>query len=287
MKSITVTAGLPLLEYLYKSFPDWKKTRVKQLLTHHSVVVNGRVETSHKLVLKPGDKLEFLDKKTVAKKRLVAGLPFQIVYEDDALVVINKPVGLLTMGTDDDKIHTAYYLLTEYVRAQSLKGKGRVFIVHRLDRDASGLLVFAKNEETKDTLQKEWKDAVKKYYAVVEGVPRKNEDTIESFLVEDNFRRVYSTGERSRDAKHAQTQYKVVSKDGLRFSLLDVTLLTGRKNQIRVHLSDIGHPIVGDEKYGAQSDPLGRLGLHAHYLSFRHPVTGEIKAFETGIPGEF
>ena len=284
MTSSIVNQETPLLEYLLKNFPQWKKTRVKQLLKFESVLVNGRVVTSHKHALKTGDKIEFLDKKTVAKKRLESALPFPLVYEDESLLVIDKPAGLLTMGTDEDKIHTAYYALTEYVRAQSLKGKGRIFIVHRLDRDTSGLVVFAKKEEIKIKLQEEWKTAVKKYYAVVEGVPRKSSDTIESFLVEDNFRRVYSTGERSREAKHASTFYRVMNQSAAGFSLLDVTLITGRKNQIRVHLADIGHPVVGDQKYGATQDPLGRLGLHAYYLSFKHPATGEIKTFTTPIP---
>ncbi len=191
------------------------------------------------------------------------------------------------MGTEDDKINTAYYALTEYVRAQSVTGRGRVFIVHRLDRDTSGLCVFAKKEEIKIKLQEEWKTAVKKYYAVVEGIPEKSSDTIQSYLVEDKFRRVYSTGEGSRDAKHSSTFYRVIQKTAPGFALLDVTLITGRKNQIRVHLADIGHAVVGDEKYGATQNPLGRLGLHAYYLSFKHPATGEIKTFTTGIPVGF
>ena len=136
-------------------------------------------------------------------------------------------------------------------------------------------------------LQKEWKEAVKKYYAVVQGTPQKSSDTIESYLVEDDFRRVYSANERSRDAKHAATFYKLINKSAAGYSLLDVTLITGRKNQIRVHLADIGHPIVGDEKYGATQNPLWRLGLHAYYLSFKHPATGEIKTFKTDVPAEF
>ena len=287
MKSHVVTQNSPLLDYLFKQFPERKKTGLKQLLTHSSVVVNGSVTTSHKYPLKKGDKIEFLEKKVVAQKRLEATLPFPIVYEDESIIVIDKPAGLLTMGTEDDKVNTAYYMLTEYVRAKSLKGKGRIFIVHRLDRDTSGLCVFAKNEDIKVKLQEEWKAAVKKYYAVVEGIPEKSSDTIESFLVEDKFRRVYSTGERSRDAKHSATFYRVIQKTAPGFALLDVTLITGRKNQIRVHLADIGHPVVGDEKYGATQDPLGRLGLHAYYLSFKHPATGEIKTFTTGIPAGF
>ncbi len=287
MPTHIVTKEAPLLEYLLKNFPDWKKTRAKQLLTHGSILVNGQVQTSHKTPLKKGDKLEFLDKKVMAQKRLEQRLQFPIVYEDDSIIVIDKPAGLLTMGTEDDKVNTAYFMLTEYVREKSLKGKGRIFIVHRLDRDTSGLVVFAKREDIKVKLQEEWKAAVKKYYAVVEGVPRKTSDTLESYLVEDDYRRVYSTNERAKGAKNATTLYRLVSTSHAGFALLDVTLVTGRKNQIRVQLADIGHAVVGDEKYGATQNPLGRLGLHAYYLSFRHPSTGEIKTFTTGIPEGF
>ena len=276
-----------LLVYLIKNFPQWNKTRVKQLLTNGLVIVNGRVATSHKYELHPKDTIEFLGKKAATAKRLENRLPFPIVYEDEALIVIDKPAGLLSMGTDDEKIRTAYFALTEYVRAKSPSGKGRVFIVHRLDRDTSGLVVFAKKEEIKLKLQKDWQSAVKKYYAVVEGVPKKKTDTIESYLVEDKFRRVYSAGEDAKDAKKSTTAYRVISEQGKEYALLDVTLLTGRKNQIRVHLADIGHPVVGDEKYGAQTNSLGRLGLHAYYLSFPHPETGEPKTFTTPIPTDF
>ncbi len=281
-----VTEKAPLLEYLLKHFPAYKRLKLKQVLKFGSLTINGSVVKSHKFELRPGDRLEILEKKAVAKRNLVARLPFKIVYEDEWLVVIDKPSGLLTMGTDEDKIHTAYYILTEYVRAQSPSKRGRIFIVHRLDRQASGLIVFAKKEEIKNKLQEEWKTAVKKYYAVVRGVPKKASDTIESYLVEDDFKRVYSTTDRSRDAKHASTFYRIADKKPP-YCLLDVTLLTGRKNQIRVHLSDIGHPIVGDEKYGSTDDPMGRLALHAYHLSFKHPHTGELKTFTTGIPSDF
>ena len=279
----TVTQKSPLLEYLFRSFPDIKKTKIKQFLKFGSVTVNGRVVTQHNRPLNPGDRIDFLTKAASLKEQLKMHLDFSIVYEDEDLIVIDKPAGLLTMGTDKDKINTAYYELTSYVRAQSKDGRGRIFIVHRLDQDASGLIVFAKKEAAKHALQKNWQDAVKKYFAIVEGTPKKSSDTIESYLVEDKFRRVYSVTERSREAKHAITRYKVISQSG-GFTLLDTMLVTGRKNQIRVHLSDIGHPIIGDVKYGSTSNPAGRLGLHAYYLSFEHPATGETKIFKNALP---
>lgn len=286
MATHIVTESGPLLAYLFKAFPKEGKIHLKQKLKFRSVQVNGRVVTAHDKHLKVGDKIEFLTKAKAAQEKLKASLSFPIVYEDNDMIVINKPSGLLTMGTDKEKIHTAYFELTDYVRSKDRRGRGRIFIVHRLDREASGLVVFAKNEKAKVTFQANWKDAVKKYYAVVEGAPVKSDDRIENYLAEDEFRRVYITGEKSRNAMHAVTLYRVLQrKQG--FSLLEVTLVTGRKNQVRVHLSGMGHPIVGDKKYGSTTDPLGRLGLHAFYLSFKHPETGETKIFKTDLPGNF
>ncbi len=278
-----VSKKSPLLEHLFAHFPDINKTKMKQLLKFGSVTVNGAITTQHNHPLVPGDRVGILTKTTSIKERLKTRLSFPIVYEDEQIIVIDKPAGLLTMGTDKDKIHTAYYELTAYVKAQSKDGRGRVFIVHRLDQETSGLVVFAKKDLAKRVLQENWAHVVKKYFAVVEGVPTNSSGTIESYLVEDKFRRVYSVSERSHEAKHAATRYHVLKQNG-RLALLDVVLITGRKNQIRVHLSDLGHPIIGDAKYGSASDPAHRLGLHAYYLSFKHPVTGEAKNFKTPLP---
>ena len=282
MKSETVKENGPLLSYLLKTYFPSNRTKAKQLLKHGAVSVNGKVITQHDYKLKTGDEIAFRPKPKVAFKRASLAPPFPIVYEDESLVVIDKPAGLLTIATEKVKNRTAYFQLTDYVRSTGPTGKERIFIVHRLDRDASGLLVFAKDEETKFVLQENWEKSQKKYYAVVEGTPNKKADTIESHLVEDKFRRVYSTAE-SRFSKYAATQYRVIKSSG-NYSLLEITLLTGRKNQIRVHLSDIGHPIVGDEKYGSHTDPAGRLGLHASYLAFHHPKTDEVKVFTSHLP---
>lgn len=288
MKPHIVTENSPLFRYLLKAFPQNKRTTAKQLLKFGAVIVNGKVITQHDYSLKTGDEISFRPKpkkdfkKTTLNKRPVLETPFPIVYEDEALVVIEKPAGLLTIATDKIKTRTAYYELTDYVRSTGLTGKERIFIVHRLDRDASGLIVFAKDEDTKLALQKNWDKVEKRYYAIVEGTPKQKADTIESHLVEDKFRRVYSAKE-SKFSKHAVTKYQVIKTSG-KYSLLEVTLITGRKNQIRVHLSDIGHPIAGDEKYGSTTDPGGRLGLHAYYLAFHHPKTDELKVFTSKLP---
>jgi len=275
-----------LLEYLLVRFPEYKKTKLKQFLKYGSVTVNGVAQTAYDHALCPGDRVDLLDRLSALREGLKSQLSFSIVYEDDWVVVVDKPPGLLTMGSEKEKKRTLYYELTAYVRSQTKEGRGRVFIVHRLDREASGLVVFAKRESAKRALQDNWRDAVKKYYAVVEGVPKKRSAVIESYLAEDEFRRVYSANEHSRGAKHARTRYEVLRAGGS-YALLDVTLLTGRKNQIRVHLSDLGCPIAGDEKYGGRTNTAGRLLLHAYFLSFNHPETGEIKTFKTALPAPF
>jgi 23S rRNA pseudouridine1911/1915/1917 synthase len=177
-------------------------------------------------------------------------------------------------------------MLNEYERSKTKDRSSRVYIVHRLDRDASGLIVFAKSDATKRLLQSHWELATKKYYAIAEGTPTEKEGTIENFLREDDFKRVYSVSKNHPEAQHAITHYRVLGENG-GYALLEVTLETGRKNQIRVHLSGMGCPIMGDEKYGAQSDPFRRLALHACFLSFPHPATGELKTFESPLPAPF
>jgi len=278
-----VTERSLLLDYLFAHFPHLKKTGVKQTLKYGSVRVNGRIVTRHRHELKPGDAVEFLSKQDAFAERLKNDLGFLIVYEDEDVVVVEKPAGLLTMSTEHEKEDTVYFQLTEYQRAKSRDGRGRIFIVHRLDRDASGLVVFAKNEKAKKMLQENWKLAIKKYYAVVEGVPEEKKGKIESHLVEDAYRRVYSIQNRSNESKYAVTNYRLLRENG-RFAFLDIELETGRKNQVRVHLSDLGHPIVGDLKYSAQSNPIRRLALHAYHLSFPHPSTGKRMSFHSKLP---
>jgi tRNA pseudouridine32 synthase/23S rRNA pseudouridine746 synthase/23S rRNA pseudouridine1911/1915/1917 synthase len=208
-----------------------------------------------------------------------------ILYEDEDILVVDKPAGLLTVGTENNKTGTAYYVLTDYVRKGNLRSRSRIFIVHRLDKSTSGVLVFAKNEEAKSRLQKEWKDTEKKYIAVVYGQLAKKEGVISSYLAESKAYVVYSTADATK-GKLAHTAYKVL-KESRRFSLLEIKLLTGRKNQIRVHLADKGHPVVGDRKYGKAKDAFRRLSLHSKSISFKHPVSGRQMTFETKVPNYF
>ena len=209
----------------------------------------------------------------------------EILYEDRDVIVVDKAAGLLTIGTGADGGRTAHAVLGDYVAKGNPKSRERVFVVHRLDRDTSGVLVFARNEEAKHTLQDNWAGAEKVYLAFVEGHPDPPEGTISSYLAENRAMRVYST-KNPEEGRLSHTQYKVVKHVGPR-ALLEVTLLTGRKNQIRVHLADKGWPIVGDSKYGQKIRHNKRLALHAYRLAFDHPYTGERMEFEAPIPAAF
>lgn len=207
----------------------------------------------------------------------------EIIHEDRDMLVVNKPAGLLTMGTDTEKSRTAYFALTDYVRKGFAKSPNRIFIVHRLDRDTSGILIFAKNEEAKLNLQSQWQETRKKYLAVVHGKCEKHSETITSYLAENAAHNVYTTTDPNK-GKLSYTAYRVI-KESKDFSLLEVDLLTGRKHQIRVHMADIGHPVVGDKRYG-KGDKVqgGRLALHALSISLRHPFSGKELTFTAKAP---
>lgn len=208
-----------------------------------------------------------------------------IIHEDRDILVVEKPPGLLTMGTDRVRSGTLYYKLTDYVRKGNPKSRERVFIVHRLDREASGILVFARHEQAKWCLQGQWQEAKKRYLAIVHGRVTPKADTITSYLAENHAHIVYSTVN-AKNGKLSHTAYRVL-REGNALSLLEIDLLTGRKHQIRVHLAEKGHAIVGDKKYGIADRTHKRLALHATSLSFNHPSSGERVTFETKIPKYF
>jgi len=208
---------------------------------------------------------------------------FNIIYEDKEIIVIDKPAGMLSVSTDKQDENTAYRLVNDYLRNK----RGRVWIVHRLDRETSGVMLFAKSEQIKLKLQDNWDNmAIKRgYIAVVEGRVKVPEKVITSWLKQTKSLLVYSSN-REGDGKLAITNYKVL-QTAKNYSLLELTLETGRKNQIRVHMKDIGHPVTGDKKYGAVKNPLHRLGLHASVLTVKHPATGEEIKFESPLPEAF
>lgn len=208
-----------------------------------------------------------------------------ILYEDRDVIIVDKAPGLLTMGTDREKMNTAYYGITDYVRKGNPKSHARVFIVHRLDREVSGILLFAKSEAAKNNLQTQWERVEKRYLALVHGTPREPEGTFTSYLVENGVHNVHSTANPEL-GKLSQTAYKLLGHSkGI--SLLEINLLTGRKHQIRVQLADNNLPIVGDDKYGGKHTIVRRLGLHAKSIAFEHPHNGRPCFFETRIPHLF
>lgn len=279
---LPVTQPAELMNFLLEQMPDQGRNNIKSLLTHRQVLVGGQVVTKYNHPLQPGQEV-LINWALVRDAGQSRGL--KIIYEDPEIIVIEKPAGLLSMASDSEKQHTAYHQLTDYVRRDN--PEHRIFIVHRLDRDTSGVLLFAKNEAVKHTLQDGWRKLVvdRAYVAVVEGRVWKKEDTIRSWLLETKTKMMYS-GSKPGDGLEAITHYDLLQAND-KYSLLEIRLETGRKNQIRVHMKDIGHPIVGDKKYGAAANPLGRLGLHAHLLAFHHPVTGELMRFETEVPKAF
>jgi 23S rRNA pseudouridine1911/1915/1917 synthase len=270
-----------LIDYLLNL--GYTRTKIKQLFKYRAIQVNDESITKLDQLLAQGDRVSI--KKDNQESKKIPPRGFKIVYEDDAVIVTEKPPGLLTIASETEKTKTAYYQLNEYLK-QRVPGAGeRIYIVHRLDRDTSGLIVFAKNEAVKRMLQDRWNEVEKRYYAIVEGTPAKKQGEIRSHLRETKSLRVYS-GWHSDEAKSAITKYQVI-RQSKGYALLDILLVTGRKNQIRVHLADIGHPVAGDKKYGAQTDPLKRLGLHAYLLSFKHPITGNAMCFKSEMPDRF
>lgn len=278
-----VQEACTLLPFLFSSLPGRSKTTVKSYLAHRQVVVNGCITTQFDTPLEPGDRVE------VSFGRARAGLShpmLRIVYEDDDVIVVEKRNGLLSVATDKHIMRTAYSILSEYVKDSDARNK--IFVVHRLDRETSGLMVFAKNEAAKLKMQRNWDETVveRKYYAVVEGIVEQERGRISTYLTESRAMKVYVTAR--EEGKIAHTDFRVL-KRSLRsnVTLLELQLATGRKNQIRTHMEYIGHPIIGDKKYGAHRGLIGRVALHAGVLNFIHPVTGKRHDFSTPIPRKF
>lgn len=271
-----------LLPFLIESMPQRKRTSIKELLKHNQVAVNNIPTTQFDTEIHPGDTIKV---NLTREFRLFYHRRIKLVYEDDDIIVINKGYGLLSMGTDRVKDGTAYSIVRDYIKWQDPRNK--LFIVHRLDRDTSGLMMFAKNEQAKETMQHNWNNMVlnRKYLAVVEGKVEQESGSVRSYLAETSQYEVYST-QNPDEGQLAVTRYRTLKcKNG--YTLLEVELDTGRKNQIRVHMKDLGHPIAGDRKYGAKSSPIHRLALHAQTLRFVHPVTRREMNFETPIPTSF
>ena len=271
-----------LLDFLFACRPEVKRTTVRQWLKHGSIQVNGRSVTRSNHPLQAGDVVTIhAQGEARGKGRWPPGM--DVVFEDTSLLVIEKPEHLLSMASGTERKKTAYAVLTDYARRGNPHSPDRVWIVHRLDRETSGLMVFAKNERVKCALQAEWGRTEKRYLAVVEGHPPAAHGVLRSHLDESNPVKVVSAPPSDR-TRQAVTRYRVVNRSATR-TLVDLTPETGRRNQIRVQLADVDCPIVGDRKYGARTNPVRRLGLHAAGLGFTHPLSGARLHFASPLPG--
>ena len=282
LTKLTAKDEMQLMEFLIAKMGGMSRSSIKSLLGHRQISVNDKIITQFDFLLKPNDKV------TVNSTRGNLELThpkLRIIFEDNDLIVVEKKEGLLTVttGTGDDT--TAFSILKNHVKKSWPANK--IYTVHRLDRETSGVLVFTKNRDAQHTFRNNWQEIVTKrtYVALVEGKVAKEKDRIVSWLTENEVSLKIRSSKTDNGGKEAITNYKLL-KSNEEFSLLEIELETGRKNQIRVHLESIGHPIVGDRKYGS-SVSIGRLALHARVLEFYHPVTGEIMHFETQIPKEF
>lgn len=275
---LTVKKDGELLDYLYNNL-DIPKKRIKQYLTHGAIYVNNSRTTKYNYKLVAGMTIN-IDTDSKNKKTL----PFEILFEDDHIIVVNKPSGLLTIATAKEKDRTLYHIVREYLVSKDRNA--RVFIVHRLDKDTSGVVLLAKDEKTKNQLQENWNEFVsmREYVAVVHGHLKKESDRIVQMLSETKTNLVYVS--KKEDAKEAITNYKVI-KENDKYSLVNINIETGRKNQIRVAFNTLGNPIVGDKKYSNIKDNENRLYLHANRLKLYYPVIKKDILFETTTPNEF
>ena len=273
-----------LLPFMFERLAPRSRSEIKSYLAHGNVLHNGQVTTQFDEQLQTGDEvvINFTRPFAVMRNHMV-----KVMWEDESLVVIEKKSGLLTVPTGPNRREkTAQDIVNDYVYAQD--GRSHAYVCHRLDQFTSGILIFAKNSRVQEILRNEWNTHVveRKYTAICEGYPEKEEGEVRSYLKENAAMTVYSTHDPEEGGKLSVTRYKVVKHLG-DYCMMDIQILTGRKNQIRVHMHDLGCPIAGDKKYGAQSNPCGRLMLHNHVLQFIHPVTHENLRFELPLPREF
>ena len=267
-----------LLPFLLEKMAPLSNTNVRHIIANHQVSVGGAPVSLFAYKLYPEDEV------LVSYNRIAKHQPrkLDIIYEDDDIIAINKPSGLLSIASDREKGKTAYRYVSDYLTAKDRNA--RIFVVHRLDEDTSGVLIFAKNYKIREALQNHWQEIVSKrgYYAVVEGEDIPDEGRLENYLAENDLHLVYVTKNKTI-GKLAITNYeKIAAKNG--YSLLDINIETGRKNQIRVQLGNIGHHVIGDDKYGEPANPIHRLGLHAYQLTLKNPLTGQEYDFKTNMP---
>ena len=279
--SFKVDKDSELMKFLMEKMPENSRNSIKSLLTQRKIMVDDKIVSQYNAPLKAGQ-LVTINKTKVAKHNLNG---VTILFEDNDILVVEKERGILSIATKNEREKTAYNILKNYLKEKNPKDK--IFVVHRLDRDTSGVMIFAKSEKAQDILQTTWNDSVKErtYVALVEGNVKKDKDTIISYLAENKAFITYST-DNEEEGKKAISHYKVLKRNK-NYSLLEVNIETGRKNQIRVHMQDIWHSVVGYKKYGSTKNHINRLGLHAHTIVFTHPITKEVLSFTSKIPEAF
>jgi 23S rRNA pseudouridine1911/1915/1917 synthase len=278
---LEVKENSPLMKFLIQNLKNKSRDNIKSLLRNKHIWINNQAVSQFDHPLTTGQQV-LIKRKGSPGKEIERKL--HIVFEDDHIIVIDKSAGLLSVSTGVEG-ETAINILSEYVKKENPQNK--IFVVHRLDRDTSGLLLFSKSERIQSLLQNSWQTSVteRTYYAVVEGVVKKPADTIKTYLYESTAYFMHVTDDPEK-GELAITHYRVL-KTGSEYSLIEVDLETGKKNQIRVHMQSIGHPVAGDKKYGTGTNPIGRLGLHAGVLAFIHPETREPMRFVSKIPASF
>lgn len=282
-RPLTVAQPSELLVFLFTSLPEVKRNKVRQCLKFGDILVNEHPTTKFNHPLQSGDVVSVRSEMNRPTRNRLP-MAMKIHFEDEHLIVIDKPKNLLSMASEAGHEKTAYSILVDHVRGGRERSRERIFIVHRLDRETSGLMVFARTSEAKEVMQKNWDQNEKRYFAIVEGGPKADIGVLKSDLDESRPHKVYSVPPNAI-TRHAITHYEVIKRNA-RLTLLGLRLETGRRHQIRVQLSEIGCPIIGDEKYDARTDPAKRLGLHACLLKFRHPITGKELQFESPLPPE-
>lgn len=282
IKSFQVSEETTLLPFLFSTLNNLSKTEVKSMLKYKHIAIKGAAVTQFDTPLLPGDTVEVNFGRSFYKFN---NPQVKVLFEDEWMVVIEKASGLLSVANDTGKEKNAYHIVRDYVRHDNPQAE--LYVCHRLDQFTSGILIFAKDEALQQEMRANWDFYVKerKYMCVTENIPPKPEDTIESLLTQNENLRVHSTNDETV-GRLAVTHYRVIQSRG-RYALVDVEIFTGKKNQIRVHMSEMGCPIAGDIKYGAQTNPLRRLMLHNYRLAFIHPVSGELMRFSLPTPTAF
>lgn len=276
----TVKDETGLMQFLINMMKGKSRTGIKSLLSGKQVHVNNQVVTRYNLVLLPGDIVLIAER---AGSSAFGGI--KILFEDDEIIAVEKKSGLLSVPVPDGPKNNAFGIITDYTRQHDRRC--RLFIVHRLDQYTSGVMIFVKNEKLQHALRDAWQEQVEErvYIAVIEGCPEKKEGSITSWMKENKSYHMYSSKDKEH-GKKAVTHYKIL-QTGNQYSLAEIWLETGRKNQIRVHFQDLGFPVAGDRKYGAATDPCQRLMLHAKTLHLIHPFTNKKYCFESPVPGIF